>query len=60
MKKSILLLLLTVFTISLFAYSVGDVVSDDFSWTDNNGEAHSVHQLINSGKAIVFFWGNSG
>ncbi len=59
MKKSIILLLLTIFTISLFAYSVGEVVTNDFNWTDNNGEAHSVHEIINSGKALVFFWGSS-
>ena len=46
------------FIVYLSAYSIGDTVSD-LSWTDNNGEYHSVHELIDSGRVILFFWGES-
>jgi len=41
------------------AYQVGDVVSN-FSWTDNTGTSHNIYELIDSEKAIVFFWGGTG
>ncbi len=57
MKKAITLFAFLVFASSLFAvYQVGDVV-DDFSWTDNTGAPHSIYELINAEKAVVFFWG---
>lgn len=42
----------------LSAYNIGDTVAD-FSWTDNNGEYHSVHELVDSGRVILFFWGEN-
>lgn len=46
--------------VNLFAvYEVGDVV-DDYSWTDDSGEYHSVHELVASGKVVVMDWGGYG
>ncbi|MDA3814325.1 MAG: hypothetical protein PF570_08740 [Candidatus Cloacimonetes bacterium] len=57
MKKSILLLVLLVLTMSLFGvYNVGDIV-DNYTWTDNTGAAHDIYELTAQGVAIVFFWG---
>ena len=39
----------------LSAYNKGDTVAD-LSWTDNNGEYHSVHELVDSGRVVLFFW----
>ena len=60
MKKSILLLVLLVLTMSLFgSYNVGDIV-DNYFWTDNTGEAHDIYELTAQGVVIVFFWGGTG
>jgi hypothetical protein len=42
----------------LSAYNIGDTV-DNLSWTDDNGEYHSVHELVDSGRVILFFWGEN-
>ncbi len=61
MKKQVLVLALLVLTLSLFAiWQVGEPITDDYSWTDSNGEAHSIHELTDSGKAIIMFWGTTG
>ncbi|HEX37320.1 MAG TPA: hypothetical protein ENG70_00425 [Candidatus Cloacimonetes bacterium] len=60
MKKIVILAFLLLLSSSAFAvYQVGDVV-DNFSWTDSNGETHSIYDLIDAQKAIVFFWGGTG
>lgn len=60
MKKGLLLLLFLMVAFALSAvYQVGDTV-DDFGWTDNLGDDHTIYELIDSGKAIVFFWGGTG
>ena len=60
MRKIAIVVLLLLLVGSVFAvYQVGDIV-DDISWTDSNGENHSIYELTDSGKAIVFFWGTSG
>ena len=62
MKKTFALLVvfIVLLTCSLFAaYEVGDVV-DDFSWTDNTGTSHSIYELVNTEKAVLFFWGGDG
>ncbi len=60
MKKAIALFAFLVCASSLFAgYQVGDVV-DDFTWTDNTSATHSIYELIDAGKVVVFFWGGSG
>ena len=60
MKKVLLVFFLVVLSVSVFAqYQVGDIV-DDVSWTDSNGENHSIYELTASGKAVVFFWGSAG
>jgi len=46
------------FMVYLSAFNIGDTVSD-FSWIDNNREYHSVHEVVDSGRVIVFFWGES-
>jgi len=56
MKKIIGLLILLIALNLSAAYVVGDVV-DDYSWTDDSGEAHSVHELTASGKVVVMDWG---
>lgn len=56
-KIIISLLVLLLFSTSLFAaYQVGDVVAD-FSWTDNTSTTHSIYDLIDSEKIVLFFWG---
>lgn len=75
MKKVILLTIAILMSLTLFAskticeiesdfdlsraYQVGDVIDQDYSWTDSNGEYHSIHELTSSGKAIIIFWGES-
>ncbi|MCF7912260.1 MAG: hypothetical protein K9M99_07015 [Candidatus Cloacimonetes bacterium] len=56
--KRILTIGVLLFISFLSAYSIGDTVGDH-SWTDNNGEYHSVHELVDSGRVIVFFWGEN-
>jgi len=61
MKRMTLLFVLLVVSFTLFAvWSVGEPITDDYSWTDNNGENHSIHELTAAGKAIVMFWGGTG
>jgi len=60
MKKIISLLVLIIVSTSLFAaYQVGDVVTN-FSWTDNTSTTHSIYDLIDSEKIVLFFWGGPG
>ncbi len=60
MKKiAVLLFFLLLSTTAFAAYQVGDVVSN-FSWTDNTGTSHTIYDLIDAEKAIVFFWGGAG
>ena len=60
MKKILVVFFLVILSVSVFAqYQVGDIVND-VSWTDSNGEAHSIYELTDSGKAVVFFWGGTG
>jgi len=70
MKKNLVFLLI-ILSVALFAnkttcqfegnlsraYQVGDVVDQDYAWTDSNGENHSIHELTADGKAVVIFWG---
>ena len=61
MKKQIIVFVMLLLTISLFAvWTVGEPITDDYSWTDSNGEYHSIHELTESGKAIIMFWGTTG
>ena len=56
MKKIIgLIALIIAFNLSA-QYQVGDVVSD-YSWTDDSGEDHSIHELTAAGKVVVLDWG---
>ncbi|MDD3049566.1 MAG: hypothetical protein PHR06_00300 [Candidatus Cloacimonetes bacterium] len=58
-KLFLLIMLLAAF--SLFAqWEVGEVISQDYSWTDNSGEAHSIHELTAAGKVVYIFWGTAG
>ena len=58
MKKITLLFVLLVVSFTLFAvWQIGEPITDDYSWTDNNGEYHSIHELTAAGKAILIFWG---
>lgn len=60
MKKTSLVLVLLILTMSLFAvWQVGEPITQDYSWTDSNGEFHSIHELTAAGKAILIFWGES-
>jgi len=48
-------------TISLFAvWNVGEPITDDYSWVDDSGETHSIHELTDAGKAVIMFWGGYG
>ena len=61
MKKQLFVIVLLLLTISLFAvWNVGEPITDDYSWTDSNGEYHSIHELTEAGKAIIMFWGTTG
>lgn len=61
MKKLLILLFVLVLSVSAFAvWEVGDIVEDDYSWTDSNGETHSVHDLTEAGKVVLMFWGGTG
>ena len=60
MKKQIIIFVLLLLTMSLFAvWQIGEPITDDYSWTDSNGEDHSIHELTEACKAVVIFWGES-
>jgi len=60
MKKIFMIFIILLLTISLFAvWNVGEPITDDYSWRDSNGENHSIHELIEAGKTVVIFWGQS-
>lgn len=46
-------------TLLFGGYQVGDVVANQ-SWTDNYGDNHSIYELVDAGKVVVFFWGTTG
>ncbi|MBN1967731.1 MAG: hypothetical protein JXR48_08590 [Candidatus Delongbacteria bacterium] len=54
---SLLILLMSMFAFG--GYQVGDVVANQ-SWTDSNGESHTIYDLVDAGKVVVFFWGTTG
>jgi hypothetical protein len=61
MKKIFVLFFVLMLSISAFAvWQVGEIVEDDYSWTDSNGEAHSLHELTADGKVVLIFWGGTG
>ena len=61
MRKQLLVIALLLFTMSLFAvWQVGEPITDDYSWTDDSGEYHSIHELTEAGKVVVMFWGTTG
>ena len=47
-----------ILSISLSAYNVGDVV-DDMTWVDDAGESHGIHELVDSGRVVFLFFGES-
>ena len=58
MKKLIIAVLFVVLLVPLFAdWVVGEIITTDYSWTDSNGEQHSIHELTASGKAVFIYWG---
>jgi len=61
MRKLLFFLIFLVAMISLNAiYGVGDIIDQDYSWTDSNGEYHSIYELTEDGKVVVLFWGGYG
>ncbi len=61
MKKLVVICLVLLLALSLSAiWEVGQPVTDNYSWTDSNGEDHSIHELTAAGKAVVIFWGGYG
>jgi len=56
-RKTVFVLLLLLLAGTMFAYEVGDTV-EDLSWTDSNGEEHSIYDLTAAGKIVLFFWGD--
>ena len=61
MRKLLIFVLFIVAMISLNAvYEVGDLVTEHYSWTDSNGEDHSLFELTEAGKAVILFWGGYG
>ena len=60
MKKLVLLVILLALSLSVFAvWEVGEIITDDYNWTDSNGEYHSIHELTAAGKVVYIFWGES-
>ncbi|MFC1887188.1 hypothetical protein ACFLYK_00090 [Candidatus Cloacimonadota bacterium] len=60
MRKLLVLLIVLAAALSLNAvYEVGDVVTEDLSWTDSNNEYHSIFELTESGRAVMIFFGQS-
>ena len=60
MRKLLVLFIVLILAVSLSAvFEVGDIVTEDLSWTDSNGEYHSIFELTESGKAVVIFFGES-
>jgi hypothetical protein len=60
MKKILALIFILILSVSAFAvWEVGDIVTDDYNWTDSNGEYHSIHELTAAGKVVYIFWGDS-
>lgn len=58
MRRLLVFVVLLLVVIPLSAdWLVGEMVTTNYSWTDSNGEYHSVHELTTSGKAVVIFWG---
>jgi len=58
MKKYFLIVLALMSSISLLAdWVAGEIITTDYSWTDSNGEQHSIHELTASGKAVFIYWG---
>jgi hypothetical protein len=58
MRRLIIALVFLVMTFSLFGeWIVGEPIGQDYDWTDSNGEYHSIYEIIDSGKAILIFWG---
>lgn len=58
MKKLVVISLVLLLALTLNAvWEVGQPIVDDYSWTDSNGEAHSIHELTAAGKAVIMFWG---
>lgn len=58
MKKQLVVFVLLLLTMSLFAtWQIDEPILQDYSWTDSNGEYHSIHELTEAGKAVVIFWG---
>lgn len=60
MRKTIIFSLFMVLFISLSAYNVNDLLDQDYSWTDSNGEDHSIFELVDSNHAVLIFWGGYG
>jgi hypothetical protein len=57
MQKYLVLFFLLV-SISLSAYNVGDTVND-LTWVDDAGESHGIYELVDSGRAVLLFFGES-
>ncbi|MCK5760267.1 MAG: hypothetical protein KAH33_03170 [Candidatus Delongbacteria bacterium] len=61
MKK--LLLIILVFSLSVFAeYAVWDIV-DNITWQDSDGGApvtRNLHDMIDNGKVVFLTWGYKG
>ncbi|MCF7920633.1 MAG: hypothetical protein K9N06_12040 [Candidatus Cloacimonetes bacterium] len=61
MKKLLVLFFILILSVSAFAvWEVGSVVTDDYDWTDLNGEYHSIHELTAAGTVVYIFWGGTG
>ena len=56
-RKIFFAMLLLLIASTLLAYEVGDTV-DNLNWSDSNGEEYSIYDLTESGKVILFFWGD--
>jgi len=60
MKKMIMFWVFLAISLSMFGtWEVGDIITDDYDWTDSNGEYHSIHELTAAGKVVYIFWGES-
>ena len=59
MNKLLVVLAIFIMSISSFAaYNVGDVCID-LSWTTEDGEATSIYEQVDNGKAVMIFFGQT-
>ena len=55
--KTLAIIFFVIISMALSAWEVGEVITTDYSWTDSNGEYHTLNNLVESGKTVFWFGG---